>query len=76
MLSINYSINIKIKWVIKGYEEYGFGEDKNLYNLKTGRKIKHTVVNYSKGFCIRGKFMTDNKIKQLLEIKNNYYVPF
>jgi len=33
--SITYTI--EIKWLIKGYNSYGFGSDKNLYNLKTKR---------------------------------------
>ena len=42
MLTAMQSIikHIEIVWLINGIDGYGFGDDKQLYNLKTGRKIK------------------------------------
>ena len=48
--------NIEIEFELKGVEGYGFGKDKNLYNLKTGRRKKHTMNNYTKGWWIGRKF--------------------
>lgn len=60
---------IETSFRIKGYPNYAFGSDKNLYNLKTGRMIKHTLNNRSKGYWIAGKFFSENKLRPLL-IKN------
>lgn len=57
---------IETSFRIKGYPNYAFGSDKNLYNLKTGRMIKHTLNNRSKGYWIAGKFFSENKLRPLL----------
>jgi hypothetical protein len=66
MTSIRISYNIEIRWVILGYSNYGFGENKKLYNLKTNREIKLTLNGYSKGYWLNNKFLTLNKLKNLL----------
>jgi hypothetical protein len=63
-MTINNSI--EIKWIIKDIEGFGFGSDKNLYNLKTCKRKKHTMNNYTKGYWIGRKFYTHNKLKELL----------
>lgn len=66
MNTISITKHIDIRWKINGYEDYGFGEDKNLYNMKTCRKIKKTVVGYSTGFWISKKFITLKALKSML----------
>lgn len=40
---------IKVVWLIKGVDGYGFGTDKILYNLKTCRAKKQIYNNGSIG---------------------------
>lgn len=37
---------IEIKWMIMGYPNYGFGTDKSLYSLKTGRIFENDQVKF------------------------------
>jgi hypothetical protein len=60
------SKTIEIKWQISGHEHYGFGTDKKLYNIKTGKEIKLCLKAYTKGYNISGVFFTLNKLRTLL----------
>lgn len=73
-LSVSYAIEIKFS--IKEFPNYGFGKDKNLYNLKTGKKIKRTINNRNIGYWLGKKFIGLRKLKTLLYINNNNYCPF
>ena len=65
--------HIEIVWLINSIDGYGFGDDKQLYNIKTGRKIKQSMNCCSIGFWIGKKFITASKIKTMLikPIKQN-----
>lgn len=65
----------QITWLIDGFPQYGFGSDKKLYNLKTGRVIRKVVKGYTTGFNLNGKFYSLQKIKPLLR-KPEPYCPF
>ena len=69
---------IEILWEIKNIPEYGFGKDKNLYNIKTGRKIKLTLNNRSKGYWIKRKFYSCHFLKNynMLVRPENFDLPF
>ena len=75
-MTVNQYKVIDILYQIKGYENYGFGKDKNLYNLKTGRKIKKVLKGYTRGFNIKGKFVSQNQIKLLLTKLETIKCPF
>lgn len=76
MQTISMTKVIELRWKIRGYEEYYFGNDKNLYNIKTGRKLLKTINNRSVGYWLGKKFYSQNKLKQLLIRPDNYYCPF
>lgn len=67
---------IEVRWEIEGVPGYGFGSDKKLYNLKTSRNVKMTVKGYTKGFQIKKRFLTLNKLRPLLIRPVNFDVPF
>jgi hypothetical protein len=62
---------IEPKWTIKGFPEYFVGEDKKIYRIKTGRAIKKTLVNYTIGYYLHGKFYSLTKLRSLLEKVNS-----
>lgn len=43
-MTVNQNKVIDILFQIEGFEDYGFGSDKNLYNLKTGRKLNFIML--------------------------------
>ena len=57
-----------IKWHIKGYENYVFGEDKCLYNLKTNRKLNPTYNCRCMGYWIDRKFISLTRLRTVLFI--------
>lgn len=74
MLSINYTV--EIKWIIIGYENYGFGVDKCLYNLKTNRKIKQSYNSGSIGYWLGKKFYSLSKLKTIIRKPLKEICPF
>lgn len=70
------TIKIKIIWFIKGYDDYGFGIDKSLYNLKRYRKLKQVSNNGTIGYILKSKFISLKNIKPLLYKPINNNLPF
>lgn len=57
----------KIRWHIRGFDNYGFADNKRLYNLTTGFEVKKVLKGgYSQGYNLRGKFYSLKKIKPLI----------
>ena len=62
--TIDNQVNKVLKMLlIKEYPGYHF-ENEKLFS-KTGREIKQTVLNYTKGYWLGRKFLTINKLKDL-----------
>ena len=57
---------VKIKWRIKGYDDFGFGVDNKLYNLKRGKEKIQVLNSGVKGYWFGRKFYTLEKLKPLL----------
>jgi hypothetical protein len=70
------TINIKLKWAIKGYEDYKFGENKRLYNVKRGKELNPTVISGIRGYCLNSKFVSLKDLKPLLEKIKEPKCPF
>lgn len=69
-------ITIRITWYIKGFESYGFGTDKNLYNLKTGRRLRQSYNSGSIGYWFGKKFKTLTSLRTLLYKPEKIKLPF
>lgn len=74
MTTITYTI--EIKWHVRDYPVYGFGDDKNLYNLKTGRKLKQCYNSGSIGYWFSKKFVTLKSLKSKIYKPKKEYCPF
>lgn len=68
--------HIEIVWEIKTIPHYGFGSDKKLYNLKTGREIKQCMNCQSVGYWFGKKFVTCTKLITMLYKVENEKIPF
>lgn len=53
-------------WQLDFAQNYQFDKNGNCFNLKSGKQIKQTVVGYTVGYCINGKFYSLNKLRQSL----------
>ena len=74
-MSYTIEIRIKIKWIIKDFPWYGFGEDKTLYNLRTNRAVKQSYNSGSIGYWIDRKFFTLKSLRAKLikcQMDNKY----
>lgn len=76
MRTLSITKVIEIRFEIKGVEGYGFGNDKQLYNLKTSNRIKQTINGRSIGYWIGKKFYSKNKLKPLLVRPKHFDCPF
>jgi len=76
MNSITITYAIELTYKIEGYDNYSFAKDKNLYNLKTGKKLKRTINNRLVGYWFGKKFLSLTAINKLLYKPKYVYCPF
>lgn len=67
---------IEIRWSIKGLPNYGFGDDKKLYNTLRGTPVKRTLKNGCIGYWLNRRFYSESKLRPLLERPKYFNVPF
>jgi hypothetical protein len=72
-----FTVTYTIKWRVNFAEHYVFNEWREMWNLKTGKRIKKVSKGGSIGYIISGKFYTLTKLKGFLErppknTPNNY----
>jgi len=70
------SINYSLKWRLKDHHNYQWSECGKLFNTKTGRILKKTLVGYSSGYWIGKKFITLNNLRDQLELIPKIKTPF
>jgi hypothetical protein len=57
---------VNLIWMLDFAENYQFDKLGKCYNVTTGREIKQTVVGYTLGFCIKGKFYSIKRLRRSL----------
>lgn len=63
MISVTYTI--EIRHLIRGFDCYGFGTDKRMYNIRTGRIIRQCYNSGSIGYWMSGKFVPIKAVKKI-----------
>lgn len=63
----NQSHNIKLIWQLKAANHYQFTQHGRCFNVQRGKELKRTMVGYSIGYCICGKFRTLKSLRKDLE---------
>jgi len=63
----------RIKWIIEGYS---ISECNKIFNSKNGRELKQSMVNYSIGYYLNGKFRTLSWIKKNCKKVERIKLPF
>jgi len=74
MKSVIYTIGIV--WEIRGFGGFGFGSNKRLYNLKTGRERKQSINNGTIGYWFGKKFVSIKRLRLLLYKPKQKLCPF
>jgi len=64
----SFTISYTIKFVIKFAQHYVWNQHNELFNLKTGRKIKQVRSGGSIGYVIDGVFYSCKKLKENKDI--------
>lgn len=59
---------VDLKWRLDFANNYQFDSKGNCYNLKTMKQIKRTLIRYTEGYCIKGKFYSLTKLREHLEV--------
>jgi len=75
-MKLSIEKHIKIKWLIKDVDGYGFGNDNLLYNLKTDRQIKQSYNNRCIGYWFGKTFISLTKLKPMLFKPEREILPF
>ena len=64
-MTVNQQYNIK--YLIKGYPDYGVTEGnkytRKVFNLKTNKELKKSVIGTTIGVSLKGKFININKLR-------------
>ena len=58
--------DIDLVWMLDFADNYQFDRKGNCYNLKSGRQLKQTVIGYTLGYCIKGKFYSLTRLRKSL----------
>jgi hypothetical protein len=74
--SITYDVGSKIIFEIKGYQDYAVVKGGNIINIKTRQILTKTVKGYTKGVWFGKKFITKDKLDDLLTKPLYFEVPF
>lgn len=66
-----FTRKVDLVWQINYAENYKFDRGGNCYNTKTGKQLKRTLIGYTEGYCIQGKFKSLASLrKHLVKIKD------
>ena len=66
-----FTRKVDLVWQINYAENYKFDKVGNCYNTKTGKQLKRTLIGYTEGYCIQGKFKSLTSLrKHLVKIKD------
>ena len=68
--------NTPLKWRLKIDHKYCWGEDKNLYNIQTGRKKKKCYNGGMIGYWLGKKFISLKAIREHIELIPKQKTPF
>lgn len=71
-----FTSNIDLVWRLDFADNYQFDKKGNCYNVRSGRQLKQTVIGYTLGYCINGKFYSLTRLRQSLVKIEKQYCPF
>lgn len=72
----NKLLLLDFKWVWSLDEKYQFTKDGRCFNVQRGKEIKRTVIGYTEGFCLQGKFRSLKRLRSELKKIVKTEIPF
>ena len=66
MATITVYYTYKLTFLLTGFDDYCFAEDRNLYHLKRQKLVKKVYNNGTIGYNLNGKFYSLKVLKPLL----------
>lgn len=67
---------IDLVWEWKLDNKYQFTKDGRCFNVQRSKEIKKTLVGYTVGFCLQGKFKSLKQIRSNLIRIDKIDIPF
>lgn len=67
---------VSLVWEYKDDLKYKFDRSGNCYNIKSGKQLKRTLIGYTEGYCLKGKFKSLHQIRTKLQKIKKIEVPF
>jgi hypothetical protein len=68
--------HIQLKKQLSFAPEYQFDDKENCYNVKRGIQLTRSVIGYTEGYSINGKFKSLTKLREHMEEIPNENLPF
>jgi hypothetical protein len=62
----NFTVKVDLIWMLDFANNYQFDRNGNCYNIKSGRQVKRTMIGYTEGYCISGKFKSISRLRESL----------
>jgi len=72
----SFTVSYAIKYVVSFADHYVFNQHKEMYNTRTGRRIKKVVQGRSIGYNIQGRFYSLKKLRPYLTKPKKQLCPF
>jgi hypothetical protein len=72
----DFTKKVDLIWQLDFADNYQFDNKGDCYNVKSGRQIKRTVIGYTEGYCINGKFKSLFALRKRLIKINKINCPF
>lgn len=67
---------VDLVWEYSDSDNYKFDKEGNCYNLRTGKQLKRTLIGYTEGYCLNGKFKSLKQIRNKLQRIESVDCPF
>ena len=65
-----------LKWQLDFAPNYKFTQCGKCFNVLRNKEVKETVIGYTAGFCINGKFTSKKKLRKSLVKIEKIETPF
>jgi hypothetical protein len=75
-MKYQHIISLNLKWEIADMPHYKWSKCKRLFNTKTNREIRKTIVGGSIGYWIGNTFIPLNAMKNKIRLINYNSSPF
>ena len=62
-----FTSKVNLVWEYSDDQKYQFDKLGNCYNIQSGKQLQRTLVGYTEGYCLGGKFKSLKHIRAKLK---------